>query len=59
VAFVRAPGLAHELPQAAALLDNLPGIPKWVVADRGYASHAFRQQVWDRGSHPAIPLQTQ
>ncbi len=26
-----------------------------MVADRGYASHAFRQQIWECGSRPAIP----
>ncbi len=30
-------------------------MPGWVVADRGYASHAFREHVWSRGSRPAIP----
>ena len=37
------------------LLDRLPGVPKWVVADRSYASHAFRQHIWERGARPAIP----
>ena len=55
VAFRLAPGQAHELPHAAPLLARLPGVPRWVVADRGYASHAFRQHVWDMGSRPAIP----
>src|SRR3954447_5432043 len=55
VAFVLAPGQAHELPHAIPLLDRLPGVPKWVVADRGYSSHAFRQHIWDRGARPAIP----
>jgi len=27
VAFVLAPGQAHELPYAVALLDQLPGVP--------------------------------
>ena len=35
VAFVLASGQAHELPYAVALLDCLPGVPKWAVADRG------------------------
>ena len=35
VAFILAPGQAHELPQAIPLLERLPGLPKWVVADRG------------------------
>jgi transposase len=55
VAFILAPGQAHELPHAIPLLDRLPGVPKWVVADRGYASHAFRQHIWECGARPAIP----
>ncbi len=30
-------------------------MPVWVVADRGYSSHAFRQHVWDLGARPAVP----
>ena len=55
IAFSLAPGQAHELPQAIPLLDRLPGVPKWVVADRGYSSHAFREHIWDLGARPAIP----
>jgi transposase len=55
VAFVLAPGQAHELPHAIPLLDRLPGVPKGVVGDRGYASHAFRQPIGERGARPAIP----
>jgi transposase len=55
VAFIVAPGQAHELPHAIPLLDRLPGVPKWVVGDRGLASHAFRQHIWERGARPAIP----
>ena len=33
VALILAPGQAHELPHAVPLLDRLPGVPKWVVAD--------------------------
>jgi len=54
-AFCIAPGQAHELPHAVPLLDCLPGVPRWVVADRRYSSHAFRQHVWDMGARPAIP----
>ena len=57
VAFRLAPGQAHELPHAVALLNRLPGVPKWVVADRGDTSHAFREHVWDMGARPAIPPQ--
>ncbi len=55
VAFILAPGQAHELPHAIPLLDRLPGVPKGVVADRGYASHAFREHIWERGARPALP----
>ena len=37
-----------------ALLDRLSRVPKWVVADRGYSSNAFREHVWNMGSRPAI-----
>ena len=55
IAFRLAPGQAHELPQAIPLLASLPDVPKWVVADRGYTSHAFREHIWDMGARPAIP----
>jgi transposase len=57
VAFSLAPGQAHELPQAIGLLARLPRVPRWVVADRGYTSHAFREHVWNLGARPAIPPQ--
>ncbi len=53
--FTLAPGQAHELPHAVPLLARLPGVPKWVVADRGYSSHALREHVWSLGARPAIP----
>jgi transposase len=49
------PGQAHELPHAVPLLDCLPDAPRWIVADRGYSSHAFREHVWAMGAKPAIP----
>ena len=55
IAFRIAPGQAHELPHAVPLLDHLPRVPRWVVADRGYSSHAFREHIWDLGARPAIP----
>jgi transposase len=55
ISFALAPGQAHELPRAADLIDGLPDIPGWGVGDRGYASHAFRQFIGDRGARPAIP----
>ena len=47
VAFNLVPGQAHELPQAIGLLARLPGVPRRVVADRGYTSHAFRELIWN------------
>src|SRR3954449_3431622 len=55
VAFILAPGQAHELPHAVPLLRRLPGVPQWVVADRGLTSHAFREHIWNLGARPAIP----
>jgi transposase len=55
VAFILAPGQAHELPHAVPLLERLPGVPKWVVADRGLSSYAFREHIWTLGARPAIP----
>ena len=55
VTFRIAPGQAHELPHAIPLLDRLPGVPKWVVGDRGYSSHGFREHIWTTGARPAIP----
>ena len=55
IAFALTPGQAAELPQAEGLLACLPGTPLWAVADRGYASHAFREHIWDLGAQPAIP----
>jgi transposase len=49
------PGQAHELPMAPALLAFLTTLALWIVADRGYASQAFRMLIWSLGSRPAIP----
>ncbi len=57
IAFSLAPGQAHELPQPIGLLARLPAMPRWVVADRGYTSHAFREHIWNLGARPAIPPQ--
>jgi hypothetical protein len=43
IAFRVAPGQAQELPYAVPLLRCLPGMPLWIVADRGYTSHNFRE----------------
>ena len=55
IGFALAPGQAHELPMAPRLLDRLDAVPRWLVADRGYSSHAFREHVRGIGAEPAIP----
>lgn len=55
IGFALAPGQAHELPLAPLLLAVLSLIPAWIVGDRGYASHAFRDLIWHLGARPAIP----
>ena len=55
IGFALAPGQAHELPMAPALLAFLTTLALWIVADRGYASQAFRMLIWSLGSRPAIP----
>ena len=57
IAFALAPGQAHELPAAPGLLDCLPDAPLWIVGDKGYASHGFREHIWGMGARPAIPPQ--
>jgi transposase len=54
IGFALAPGQAHELPLVPLLLAFLAFIPLWIVADRGYASHAFRELIWKLGAKPAI-----
>ena len=36
-------------------LNFLTTLALWIVAARGYASHAFRRLIWSRGARPAIP----
>ena len=55
IAFRIAPVQAHGLPRAVPLLDQLPGVPLWVVAGRGYSSHRFRQHIREAGAKSAIP----
>src|SRR3712207_8652737 len=52
---IRRPPRSTLFPYTTLFRSRLPGVPQWVVADRGYASHAFRQHIWDRGARPAIP----
>src|SRR3954471_18339455 len=55
IAFALAPVQAHELPLAPGLLGCLPDVPGWIVGDRGFASDAFRERIWNLGARPAIP----
>ena len=48
-------GKALGFALAPDMLDSLPAVPLWVVADKGYASDAFRERIWDMGARPAIP----
>lgn len=34
---------------------RIPYPPTYVVCDRGYSSHKFREYLWDRGVRPVIP----
>jgi transposase len=56
IAFPLAPSQAHELLHAVPLLDQFPSVPRWVVGDRSYTSHALRKHIWNTGALPAIPL---
>jgi len=40
---------------APVLLSFLTAVALWIVADRGYSSHAFRMLIWSLGARPAIP----
>src|SRR4029079_15052372 len=55
IGFALAPGQANELPMAPVLLSFLTAVALWIVADRGYSSHAFRMLSWSFGARPAIP----
>ena len=55
MAIVLAPSQDHELPHAVPLLDKLSRVLKWVVADCGYSSQAFREHIWSLGVRSVIP----
>jgi hypothetical protein len=58
IAFALAPGQAHELPLAPGLLGCLPDVPGWIVGDRGFASDAFRERIWNLGASMDRPWST-
>src|SRR3954454_12793062 len=55
IGFALAPGQANELPMAPVLLSFLTAVALWIVADRGYSSHAVRMLIRSLGARPAIP----
>ncbi|GGC25819.1 hypothetical protein GCM10011504_00030 [Siccirubricoccus deserti] len=55
LAFMLAPGQAHQQTWAPGLLGCLPDVPEWVAGDRGFAPDTFRERIWERGACPAIP----
>src|ERR1700748_3136798 len=57
IGFALAPGQANELPMTPVLLSFLTAVALWIVADRGYSSHAFRMLIWSLGSPPPPPHQ--
>jgi transposase len=43
---------------APDLLARLPSTALWIVGDKGYSSHEFREMIWRQGSRPAIPTKS-
>jgi hypothetical protein len=50
ISFARSGSRTPPGPLARDLVDCLPDVPG--VGDKGYASHAFRQFIWDQGARP-------
>lgn len=48
VTFRIALGQAHDLPGAFPLLDRLPSVTAWVMADRGYLSSSLLEDTWSQ-----------
>ena len=55
MAFIVAPGQAHELPHATPLLDRCRVYRSGSRATVATPSHTFPQHIWERGSRAAIP----
>ena len=47
-------GQVSDYTGAAALLGSLPAA-EWLIADRGYDAHWFREALKDKGIRPCIP----
>lgn len=47
--------LTFGRPLALGMINSLPAVPVWVMADKGYVSDAFSKRIWDIGARPAIP----
>ena len=59
IAFRIAPGQVHELAKGVPLLDRLPGVPRWVVADHGYTSvpvYSFETPIWAYAAMGSWPI---
>jgi transposase len=46
-------GQQHDMTQAETLLKDLS--PQYVIADKGYDSDPFREQIRQQGAKPVIP----
>jgi transposase len=55
VDFLLAPGQAHELAPSLTLLQRLPEVPDWTVADRACDAQQFRAAMRAMGAIPVVP----
>jgi len=51
--FILTPGQRHEITQASTLIQDMENT--WVIADKGYDSNAFVQDLEEKGCRPVIP----
>jgi transposase len=51
------PGRRTNFPRRFRCSKRCQFVPGWVVGDRGYTSHRFREHIWNMGARPAIPPQ--
>jgi hypothetical protein len=49
---------ASDFSRQGERRNGLPGVPLWVVSDKGLAAHSFRERIWAMGARPAIPAQS-
>ena len=53
LSFTLTGGQAHDITQAYDLIDGIES--EYVIADRGYDSQQFREQIVEKGATPVIP----